>query len=140
MAETACVHRRNHWRICRRRLSEKSPLEVERPPAPVTVASAVTQDVPIYLDAIGKTVAREVVSIQPQVSGRVTKIHFTDGADVKTGDLLFTIDPLPFEVSLQQARSNLLHTLFLRRGSIALRFCRPVHVDGDRQEERDSDR
>jgi len=79
------------------------------------VASALTQDVPIYLDAIGKTVAREVVSIQPQVSGRVTKIHFTDGADVKTGDPLFTIDPQPFEVSLQQAQANLARNTALKR-------------------------
>lgn len=94
---------------------KKNAVEMQRPPAPVTVASAVTQDVPIYLDAIGKTVAREVVSIQPQVSGRVTKIHFTDGADVKTGDPLFTIDPQPFEVSLQQAQSNLARNTALKR-------------------------
>jgi membrane fusion protein, multidrug efflux system len=79
----------------------------ERPPAPVSVARAVTQDVPTYLDAIGKTVAREVVSIQPQVSGRIDKIHFTDGADVKKGAMLFTIDPRPFEASLHQAQANL---------------------------------
>ena len=48
----------------------------ERPPAPVSVSAAVAEDVPTYLDAIGKTVAREVVTIQPQVSGRITKIHF----------------------------------------------------------------
>src|SRR5438445_12823295 len=64
------------------------------------------QDVPIYLDAIGKTVAREVVSIQPQVSGRITKIHFTDGANVKKGDMLFTIDTRPFEANLRQAAAN----------------------------------
>ena len=78
----------------------------ERPPAPVTVTAAVTQDVPTYLDAIGKTVAREVVSIQPQVSGRIIKIHFTDGADVKKNDLLFTIDSRPFEANLRQAQAN----------------------------------
>lgn len=89
--------------------------EIERPPAPVLVASAVTQDVPVYLDAIGKTVAREVVSIQPQVSGRVTGIHFADGADVKRGDLLFTIDPRPLEVSLEQARANLARNLALKK-------------------------
>src|SRR3989441_2607534 len=78
----------------------------ERPPAPVSVTVAVTQDVPTYLDAIGKTVAREVVYIQPQVSGRITKIHFTDGADVKKGDMLFTIDTRPFEANLRQAQAN----------------------------------
>src|SRR5262245_63384430 len=40
----------------------KSQLDAQRPPASVTVVSAVSQDVPVYLDAIGKTVAREVVS------------------------------------------------------------------------------
>lgn len=86
-----------------------------RPPAPVNVAAAVNQDVPTYLDAIGKTVAREVVSIQPQVSGRLTKIHFTDGADVKKGQLLFTIDPSPFEANLKQAQANLSRTVALKK-------------------------
>jgi multidrug efflux system membrane fusion protein len=78
----------------------------ERPPAPVSVTAAVAEDVPTYLDAIGKTVAREVVTIQPQVSGRITKIHFTDGANVKKGDMLFTIDTRPFEANLTQAQAN----------------------------------
>jgi len=71
------------------------------------VAAAVTRDVPIYLDEIGKFVAREVVTIQPQVTGRITKIHFTDGADVKTGDALFTIDPRPYQAQLDAAEANL---------------------------------
>jgi multidrug efflux system membrane fusion protein len=87
----------------------------ERPPAPVQVAAAVTQDVPTYLDAIGKTVAREVVSIQPQVSGRITKVHFVDGANVKKGDMLFTIDPRPFEANLKQAQANLARSVALKK-------------------------
>src|SRR5437016_1492829 len=87
----------------------------ERPPAPVTVTEAVMQDVPNYIDAIGKTVAREVVSIQPQVSGRILKIHFTDGANVKKGDLLFTIDTRPFEASLRQAQANLSRDQALKK-------------------------
>jgi multidrug efflux system membrane fusion protein len=79
----------------------------ERPPAPVTVADAVARDVPVYIDAVGKIAAREVVSIQPQVSGRITKIHFADGAEVKAGDLLFTIDPRPYQAQLHQAEANL---------------------------------
>jgi multidrug efflux system membrane fusion protein len=86
---------------------KKTEATLERPPAPVTVASAVTQDVPVYIDAVGKMVAREVVSIQPQVSGRVIKLHFTDGADVKAGDPLFTIDPRPFQAQVNQAEANL---------------------------------
>src|SRR5258706_12451013 len=87
----------------------------ERPPAPVSVSAAVAQDVPTYLDAIGKTVAREVVSIQPQVAGRITKIHFTDGANVKKGDMLFTIDTRPFEASLQQSQANLSKDTALKK-------------------------
>ena len=87
----------------------------ERPPAPVTVTNAVVQDVPTYLDAIGKTVSREVVSIQPQVSGRITQIHFTDGANVKKGDLLFTIDTRPFEANVRQAEANVSKDLALKR-------------------------
>ena len=87
--------------------SNKAQPNFERPPSPVQVSVAVSQDVPTYLDAIGKTVAREVVSIQPQVSGRITKIHFTDGANVRKGDMLFTIDTRPFEASLRQAQASL---------------------------------
>jgi multidrug efflux system membrane fusion protein len=76
---------------------------------------AVTQDVPTYLDAIGKTVAREVVSIQPQVSGRIIKIHFTDGVDVKKGQMLFTIDTRPFEANVQQAQANLSRDQALKK-------------------------
>ena len=106
----------------------QAPASLERPPAPVSVAAAVTQDVPIYIDAVGKIVAREVVSIQPQVSGRITKIHFSDGADVKAGDVLFTIDPRPYQAQLNQAEAsvaqaqaalNLAKTNFARVESIS---------------------
>jgi multidrug efflux system membrane fusion protein len=86
---------------------KKGPSGFERPPAPVSVAAAVTRDVPVYLDTIGKTVASEVVSIQPQVSGRITEIHFTDGEYVKKGDLLFTIDPRPYQAQLASAEATL---------------------------------
>src|SRR5215217_251412 len=85
----------------------KAQPNFERPPAPVVVSTAVSQDVSNYMDALGKIVAREVVSIQPQVSGRINQIHFTDGANVKRGQLLFTIDPRPFEANLKQAQANL---------------------------------
>jgi multidrug efflux system membrane fusion protein len=86
---------------------KESQSSFERPPAPVTVTTAVAEDVPIYIDAVGKVVAREVVLIQPQVSGRIVKIHFTDGADVKVGELLFTIDPRPYQAQLNEAEANL---------------------------------
>lgn len=79
----------------------------ERPPAPVIVDSAVSRDVPIYLDAVGKSVAREMVSIQPQVSGRITQIHFVDGDHIKKGALLFTVDPRPYQAQLNVAQATM---------------------------------
>ncbi|HYV67432.1 MAG TPA: efflux RND transporter periplasmic adaptor subunit [Myxococcales bacterium] len=79
----------------------------QRPPAPVSVSTAVEREVPIYLDQIGKNVAPEVVTIQPQVSGRITAIHVKDGATVKRGELLFTIDPRPYRAQLDSAEAAL---------------------------------
>src|SRR5260370_32580513 len=87
--------------------SKKPAQGFERPPAPVTTVAAMAQDVPIYLDEIGKCVAREMVSIQPQVSGRITQIHFQDGQELRQGDLLFIIDPRPYQAQLHQAEATL---------------------------------
>src|SRR6266446_2673960 len=77
------------------------------PPPRVSVAEAVTQDVPVYLDEIGQGTAFESVTVTPQVAGRITERHFEDGADVKKGQLLFTIDPRPFEAQLNSAEAQL---------------------------------
>jgi membrane fusion protein, multidrug efflux system len=90
--------------------SKPPPMGFERPPAPVVVVAALEQDVPVYLDKIGKCAAREVVSVRPQVSGRITAIHFADGADLKAGDPLFTIDPRPFQAALDAAESERAQT------------------------------
>lgn len=76
-------------------------------PTPVTVARAVAQEVPIYLDEIGKCTARESVTITPQVAGLITERHFEDGADLKKGQLLFVIDPRPFVAQLHSAKAQL---------------------------------
>src|SRR5215471_8512411 len=99
--------------------NKAAPSGFERPPAPVTVSDAAIQDVPVYIDAIGKTAAREDVSIQPQVSGRIIKIHFTDGANVRKGDMLFTIDPSPFQAAVNQAQANVTRDLALKKQSEA---------------------
>ena len=106
----------------------KAQPNFERPPAPVVVSTAVSQDVSNYMDALGKIVARETVAIQPQVSGRIEKIHFADGANVRKGQLLFTIDPRPFDANVKQAQANLAKdtaariafvSLYLRKGDTA---------------------
>ncbi|HAK06392.1 MAG TPA: hypothetical protein DCO65_03835 [Spartobacteria bacterium] len=68
--------------------------KASQPPVrPVLVAKVITKDVPLYLDEIGTCSAYETVQVQAQVSGQIIARHFQDGADVKQGDLLFTIDP-----------------------------------------------
>ena len=83
------------------------------------------------LDISRECVAREVVSIQPQVQGRITEIHFTDGADVKKGDPLFTIDPEPFRAVVVSAEANLARAkavLELARSDYArIAWARQVH-------------
>lgn len=84
------------------------------PPARVVAGVAAAADVPLYLDEIGRCIALERVVIQPQVSGRITQIHFTDGSDVKKGDLLFTIDPRPYQARVASAEANLAQSKAVR--------------------------
>ncbi len=77
------------------------------PPPNVIVAASVEQEVPIYLDEIGKATAYEMVTIMPQIAGRIEALHFVDGADLKKGDLLFTIDARPFQALLEQSKGQL---------------------------------
>jgi len=75
---------------------------------PVAVATAVREDIPIQVQAIGWAEAHATVTIRPQVEGQLTEIHFTEGQQVKFGDLLFTIDPRPFVAALRLSEANLL--------------------------------
>jgi multidrug efflux system membrane fusion protein len=77
------------------------------PPRPVSVAKVIAKDVPLYLDEIGTCAAFESVQVQAQVSGQITERHFKDGADVKKGDLLFTIDPRQYQAALDSAKADL---------------------------------
>ncbi len=77
------------------------------PPPLVTVAKAQKQDVPLYLDEIGKSGGSESVTVTPQVGGRITERHFQDGADLTKGALLFVIDPRPYQAQWDSARASL---------------------------------
>jgi multidrug efflux system membrane fusion protein len=78
---------------------------------PVTVIAAAQKDVPIQLRAIGNVEPYSTVAVKPQVEGQLAKIHFREGDHVTAGDLLFTIDPRPFEAALQQTQANLARDL-----------------------------
>jgi membrane fusion protein, multidrug efflux system len=79
----------------------------QRPPPAVMVAPVLTRDVPIYIEQIGTISAVEMVRVMPQVTGRVVDRPFVDGAEVTPKDVLFKIDPRPFEAALAQAEANL---------------------------------
>ncbi len=74
---------------------------------PVLVAKAEKKTVATRLHAIGRVEAYSTVNIKAQLDGIVTQVHFKEGQEVKRGDLLFTIDPRPFEAALRQAEANL---------------------------------
>jgi len=74
---------------------------------PVTAVKVISQDVPLYLDEIGTCAAFETVQVQAQVSGQIIAREFQDGVDVKKGDLLFRIDPRPYEAALASAQADL---------------------------------
>ncbi len=77
------------------------------PPPLVTAVRATTQDVPRYLDEIGRNAAFEAVTVTPQVSGRIVERHFQDGENLRRGQLLFVIDPRPYKAQVDSAQAAL---------------------------------
>ncbi|OHE71776.1 MAG: hypothetical protein A2007_05965 [Verrucomicrobia bacterium GWC2_42_7] len=78
-----------------------------RPPAVITATPAVQKEGFMYVDAIGSCVAKESVKIVSQVSGQLMNICFSQGADVKKGDVLFKIDARSYQAVLDQKKSSL---------------------------------
>ncbi len=76
-------------------------------PVPVLVAKAIRKTVAQRMHAIGRVEAYSTVEIKSQINGQVMKVHFKEGQDVAKGDLLFTIDPRPFEAALNQSLADL---------------------------------
>jgi membrane fusion protein, multidrug efflux system len=74
---------------------------------PVPVAKIVRKTVPLYLDYSARTESIRSIALQPKVSGYIQQQHVADGADVKEGDLLYTIDPRDYQASLDHARAQL---------------------------------
>jgi multidrug efflux system membrane fusion protein len=74
---------------------------------PVTTATAVQKPMPVNIDAVGTAEAISTVQVRSQVTGQLLNIHFAEGQEVREGQLLFTIDPQPFQVALNQATAVL---------------------------------
>jgi len=84
---------------------------------PVTVGTAVQKDFPVQIRAIGTVEAFSTVTIKTLVAGQITKVAFREGQDVKRGDLLFEIDPVPFQVALQAAEATLAKDVALKENA-----------------------
>jgi membrane fusion protein, multidrug efflux system len=74
---------------------------------PVTVATVTQKTVPVEVNAIGTVEPYSSVSVKALVSGELKEVHFKEGQEVRRGDLLFKIDPRPFEAELRRAEGNL---------------------------------
>jgi membrane fusion protein, multidrug efflux system len=76
------------------------------PTVPVTVATAIKRDLPIYLTGLGNVQASFTVGIRSQVDGKLEKVLFTEGQHVKQGDVLAKIDPRLYQAALDQAKAK----------------------------------
>lgn len=86
------------------------------PPLPprsyaVEVGKAVEKEVPLYIEALGHVESITSIDIRSRIEGELTGVYFQQGQEVRAGDLLFTIDPKPYEAELKQAQGSLDQTL-----------------------------
>jgi len=84
---------------------------------PVTIGSAVLKNVPIQFRAIGTVEAYSTVSVKTMVGGQIMKVGFSEGQDVRKGDLLFEIDPAPYEAALKMAEAARARDIALKENA-----------------------
>jgi RND family efflux transporter MFP subunit len=96
-------------------LDEPRAAAAAPPPPTVTVAKPIKRPVVDRDEYVGRFVAVDAVEVRARVSGYLDAVHFQDGQLVKKGDLLFTIDRRPFEITLAQAKANVAQA----RGNLA---------------------
>lgn len=87
--------------------SSSSSKQIEKK-YPVKVAEVVKKDVPLYVESIGNVQEIQAVELRPRVGGLIVKSYVKGGEEVNLGDPLFEIDPVPFQIELQRAQSNLI--------------------------------
>ena len=82
----------------------------QQPPLPVNVVTVIEKEVNEWDEFTGRLEAVESVEIRPRVSGYITEIHFEAGAIIKKGDLLYVIDPRPYQADFDRAEAELERT------------------------------
>jgi membrane fusion protein, multidrug efflux system len=87
--------------------SDSNEKATPRKAVPVVVGSVIRKSVPVRLSAMGNVQPSATVSIRSLVGGKIVAVHFREGQDVRKGDLLFTIDPRPFEQAVKQAEADI---------------------------------
>ena len=85
---------------------QKDPQPPQIPPVVVSVAAVVETTVPLQIRTIGLVEPYSTVLVKAQIEGTLLRAHFKEGQDVKTSDVLFTIDPRPYLAALDQAQAN----------------------------------
>jgi multidrug efflux system membrane fusion protein len=75
-------------------------------PVPVVAGKVEQKDMPIYLDGLGTVQAFNTVTVHTRVDGALVQVNFSEGQDVKTGDLLAVVDPKPYQAALDQAKAQ----------------------------------
>jgi RND family efflux transporter MFP subunit len=85
--------------------------EAQQGPIPVSVAHPVSQHITTWDEYSGRFVAVKSVEVRPRVSGFITQVNFVDGATVKEGDLLFTIDQRPFTIAVESTKAEVAHAV-----------------------------
>jgi multidrug efflux system membrane fusion protein len=93
---------------------------VKTGPVPVRVETVSMKDVPVQLRAVGSVEASSTVTVKPQAAGILERVHFEEGQEVRRGDLLFTIDPRPYQALVAQAEANLARDEAQARNAEAL--------------------
>lgn len=83
------------------------------PPVPVRVATAVVQDIDIFIKALGTVTAYNTVTVRSRVSGELAEVLFQEGQNVNAGDVLAQVDPRAFQVALAQAQGTQQQNLAL---------------------------
>src|SRR5450759_3276875 len=97
--------------LCLLALAGCKPAQPAKGPAampivPVSVAKATQESVPTELRVVGTVEASAIVQMKSQIAGQLMRVGFTEGQNVAQGDLLFEIDPRPYDEALRQAEAN----------------------------------